>query len=61
MRLLLPLASVAALAAAQVQAQESSAPAAPVPPPQATLERVEIRASRPDESRERRQATAANW
>ena len=34
-RLLLPLASVAALAAAQVQAQESSAPAAPVPPPQA--------------------------
>ena len=36
-----------------------SAPAAPVPPPQATLERVEIRASRPDESRERRQATAA--
>lgn len=58
-RLLLPLASVAALAAAQVQAQENSAPAAPVPPPQATLERVEIRASRPDESRERRQATAA--
>ncbi|NRT55432.1 TonB-dependent receptor plug domain-containing protein [Sphaerotilus uruguayifluvii] len=52
-RLLLPVL------AAPVLAQEAPAPAAPPSPPQATLERVEIRASRPDESRERRQSTAA--
>ncbi|MFM2347365.1 MAG: hypothetical protein RL654_2118, partial [Pseudomonadota bacterium] len=57
--MLLPLASIATVVTAPARAQDAVPPALPAPVPQATLERVEIRASRPDESRERRQATAA--